>query len=143
MRRTDTLRVLIIDKSVLAQNMYQLLFGGQSAIKLEFGESADGLIERQRRARPHIVLVNSNAIEHSEQPEFFSHYPTVVLVSPNRVDLKELAQDCDLVTLLEKPFYPYELITVLNGVAAEHHPLQNNGGTSAKAKLGSSKGARA
>lgn len=126
MRRTPTLRLLVIDRSSLARNMYELLFRDLPGFRIEFAESSDGLMDRQRRARPHVVLVNSNALEKLVRPDFVDEYPTVILSSPDRLDLKALVQDHTMITLVEKPFYPYDLITVINRVASYHNPISKS-----------------
>ncbi len=119
MRRTDTIRLFIIDRSVLARNMYQLLFADLPGYRVEYGENGKGLAGRQRRARPHLVIVNGNAFQESEQDDrtFLEEYSTILLVSPTRSDLKEFAQQKDNITVVQKPFYPYDLITVINRIA--------------------------
>jgi len=127
MRRTETLRLFVIDRSVLAQNMYRLLFENFPGFQIEYGENAAGLVERQRRGRPHVVIANSNAFEGSQDTQdhkFMSEYPTILLVPPDRTDLKELARQQENVTLIEKPFYPYDLLTAINRIAGIHHPVK-------------------
>ncbi len=126
MRRTSTLRLLIIDRSELAKNMYGLLFRDLPGYRIEFAESADGLDARQRRAKPHVILINGNAIEQEGRPAFIDEYPTVLISGPQRMDLKELAREEDKVELVPKPFYPYDLITVINRVASKFHPLSGS-----------------
>jgi len=127
MRRTSTLRLLVIDHSALARNMYELLFRNLPGYQLEFADSAEGLTDRQRRARPHVVIMNSNALTHVTENAaafaFVAEYPTLLLNAPDRLDLKMLAREHDKVHLVEKPFYPYDLITEINRIAARYHPL--------------------
>ena len=123
MRRTAILRLLVIDRSELAKNMYALLFRDLPGFRIEFASDSQGLLDRQRRARPHVILINSNALERNNTPAFLSEYPTVILASPDRLDLKALVQEYDKVTMVEKPFYPYDLITVINRVASYHNPM--------------------
>lgn len=123
MRRTSILRLLVIDRSELAKNMYQLLFRDLPGFRIEFADNGEGVMTRQRRARPHVILVNSNSLEKNGAPEYIREYPTVILASPERLDLRALAQDNEKVTLVEKPFYPYDLITVINRVASYHNPM--------------------
>lgn len=124
MRRTSTLRLSIIDRSELAKNMYQLLFESLPDYKVEFLDNGDDLADRQRRARPHIVLVNSNAIEKGEDPQFLKDYPAVLIASADRIDLRALVDANDQLSLVTKPFYPYDLITEINAVAAKFHPYK-------------------
>jgi len=126
MRRTAILRLLIIDQSELAKNMYELLFADLPGFRIEFATKDDDLSERQRRGRPHIILLNSNSVDRSEAPDFIGEYPTVLLLSPDRQDLKTLARENERITLVEKPFYPYDLITIINQVAQEYHPLSGS-----------------
>lgn len=123
MRRTSILRLLVIDRSELAKNMYELLFRDLPGFRIEFASDGEGLLTRQRRARPHVILVNSNALEKNQIPDFLSEYPTVILAAVDRLDLKALPQENEKVTLVEKPFYPYDLITVINRVASYHNPM--------------------
>jgi len=123
MRRTATLRLLVIDRSELAKNMYDLLFRDLPGFRIEFASDGNDLMTRQRRARPHVVLVNSNALEKNAAPDFIREYPTVILAAPDRLDLQALIQDYEKVTMIEKPFYPYDLITVINRVASYHNPM--------------------
>ncbi len=130
MRRTSTLRLLVIDNSELAKNMYGLLFQDLPGYRVEFAEKLEGLEERKRRARPHVVLLNSNAVSREDSEvkamAFLADYPTVIVSALDRLDLKDLARQHDNVELIHKPFYPYDLITVINRVASTHHPLSGS-----------------
>ncbi len=125
MRRTATLRLLIIDRSVLAKNMYELLFQEIPGFRIEFAESTEGIEERQRRGKPHLILINSNAIPQGDRISFAEEFPTVLMGSADRQDLKAIAREQDKVTFVEKPFYPYDLITIINRVASTYHPLSS------------------
>lgn len=127
MRRTETLRLYVVDRSVLARNMYNLLFRDLPGFRVEYGDTLDGLTKRQRRARPHLILVNGNALSDGTvvlDACLVAEYPTIVLASPSRTDLKELAWREQNITLVEKPFYPYDLIAIINRVAGIHHPVR-------------------
>lgn len=105
--------VLAIDRSALARNMYQLLFAGQSRYRVLFADEYESLFKRSERFRPDVLIVNSNALGPDAEVKF--PCPTLLLISKNRVDLKEKAVGHeDDVVVIEKPFYPYDLLAVAN-----------------------------
>lgn len=104
--------VQIIDSSLLAQNMYQLLFTPQGRFRVLFAGEYESLFKRSRRFRPDLLVVNSNSLERGRELNF--PCPAIVIVSKDRVDLKEGLVGMKNVTVIEKPFYPYELISVAN-----------------------------
>ena len=109
--------ILVIDRSMLAKNMYQLLFSAQNRFRVRFSEEYQSLFKKSRRMRPDLLIINSNSLERGTALEFPS--PTILIVSKERFDLKEQVADQNGVVLIEKPFYPYDLISVANGLAAE------------------------
>ena len=104
--------VLIVDRSALARNMYQLLFSPQSRFRVLIADEYQTLFKRSRRLRPDLLVVNSNTMERDADTQF--PCPTIVVLSKNRLDLKEPLAARKDVFLIEKPFYPYDLISVAN-----------------------------
>jgi hypothetical protein len=107
--------ILVVDRSALARNMYQLLFSAQSRYRVLFAEEYESLFKRSKRLRPDLLIVNSNALpreEHNADLKFPA--PAIVIHSKDRVDLKEQVSGRKDVVLIEKPFYPYDLISVAN-----------------------------
>jgi DNA-binding NtrC family response regulator len=107
--------ILVIDRSALARNMYQLLFSAQSRYRVLFAEEYESLFKRSKRLRPDLLIVNSNALPRQDRSvEIKFPAPAILIVSKDRVDLKEQAAGRKDVALIEKPFYPYDLISVAN-----------------------------
>src|SRR5579885_2082327 len=104
--------VLVVDRSALARNMYQLLFSAQSRFRVLFADEYQTLFKRSRRLRPDLLVVNSNALDRDADVQF--PCPAIVVISKDRLDLKERLPGRKDVMPIEKPFYPYELITVAN-----------------------------
>ena len=104
--------VMVVDRSALARNMYQLLFSAQSRFRVLAGEEYQSLFKRSRRLRPDLLVVNSNAMERHAETQF--PCPTIAVVSKDRLDLKEQLLGRKDVVVIEKPFYPYDLISVAN-----------------------------
>lgn len=104
--------ILVIDRSALARNMYQLLFSSQSRYRVLFAEEYESLFKRSKRLRPDLMIVNSNALERNAELKFPA--PAILIVSEDRVDLREQALGRKDLVLIEKPFYPYDLISVAN-----------------------------
>lgn len=114
--------ILIVDRSTLAHNMYQLLFTPQLRFRVRFADEFLSLMKRSPRFRPDLLVVNSNALEESSSLEF--PCPTILIVSKNRFDLREAIQGRSDVVLIEKPFYPYDLITVANRLILQPKPAR-------------------
>lgn len=112
--------ILVIDRSALAKNMYDLLFSAQSRYRVLYAEEYESLFKRSKRLRPDLMIVNSNALPKNddkteEQPaELKFPAPAILIVSKDRLDLKEKAVGRKDIVLIEKPFYPYDLISVAN-----------------------------
>jgi len=112
--------ILVIDRSALAKNMYELLFSAQSRYRVLYAEEYESLFKRSKRLRPDLMIVNSNALpkngdKNEEQPADLKFpAPAILIVSKDRLDLKEKAVGRKDIVLIEKPFYPYDLISVAN-----------------------------
>lgn len=104
--------ILVVDRSTLACNMYQLLFTPQLRFRVRFGDEFESLLKRSARLRPDLLVVNSNALLNGSSTRF--PCPTILIVSRDRHDLKEEVSGRDDVVIIEKPFYPYDLIAVAN-----------------------------
>lgn len=104
--------VVVVDRSPLARNMYQILFSGQDRYRLAFQEEYQTLSKKSKRLRPDLLLVNSNALEVGTSLQF--PCPTILITSKNRIDLRESFPEESDLYLLEKPFYPYDLLSVAN-----------------------------
>ncbi len=109
--------VLVVDRSLLAKNMYQLLFSAQSRFRVLFAEEYETLFKRSRRFRPDLLVVNSNSLEQGAELRF--PCPAILIVSKDRVDLREHVFSQKDVVVIEKPFYPYDLISVANRLIAK------------------------
>lgn len=103
---------MVVDRSALARNMYQLLFTSQIRFRVLFADEFKTLFKRSRRLRPDLLVVNSNTLE--RHGDFAFPCPAIVVVSKDRQDLKEELLGKKDVVIIEKPFYPYDLITVAN-----------------------------
>ena len=104
--------VLIVDRSTLACSMYPFLFTSQNRFRLRFSDEFASLMKRSRRLRPDLLVVNSNSLPRGNHFEF--PCPTILIISEDRVDLKEEVGGKEEVVLIEKPFYPYDLISIAN-----------------------------
>ncbi len=118
--------VMVVDRSPLARNMYQVLFSGQDRFRLLFGEEYQSLFKRSARLRPDLLLVNSNALAVGEPLKF--PCPTILLNSKQRNDLKEsFPEDDPQRVLLEKPFYPYELLSIAHRLVRDKRERPRRG----------------
>ena len=104
--------ILIVDQSALARNMYQLLFTPQNRFRTRFTDEYQSLFKRSPRLRPDLLVVNSNALPRYVEMKF--PCPTILIVSKDRIDIKEAAVDHEAIVMIEKPFYPYDLVSVAN-----------------------------
>lgn len=109
--------VLIVDQSQLAQNMYRLLFSAQAQYRVHFGEEFETLFKRSVRLRPDLLIVNSNSLAKWMEPRF--PCPTILIASRDRLDLKEGVDGRKDMVLIEKPFYPYDLLSVANRLSQQ------------------------
>lgn len=92
--------------------MYQLLFTAQSRFRVLLADEFQTLFKRSRRLRPDLLVVNSNALERHGDLDF--PCPAIVVVSKDRQDLREELLGKKDVVVIEKPFYPYDLIAMAN-----------------------------
>jgi len=117
--------VVVVDRSPLAQNLYQVLFSGQSRFRLTFAEEFQSLYKKTGRLRPDLLLVNSNALERGTALKF--PCPTVLIVSKNRFDLKEATPESAQVEVIEKPFFPYDLLSLANRMVHDKREAPRRG----------------
>ena len=106
--------VLVVDRSTLARNMYQLLFSAVNHFRIRFADEYESLFKKSRRLRPDILVVNSNALTKPATTDF--PCPAILITSKDRLDIKESVGGTEgaAVVLIEKPFYPYDLISIAN-----------------------------
>lgn len=117
--------ILIVDRSTLACNMYQLLFSAMNRFRVRFADEYESLFKRSRRLRPDLLIVNSNALPRQAPVNF--PVPTILIVSKDRLDLREGAVGAGDVVLIEKPFYPYDLISIANRLIVRPPPGKKRG----------------
>ncbi|QQR81888.1 MAG: hypothetical protein IPJ69_07335 [Deltaproteobacteria bacterium] len=106
--------VMVIDRSALASQMYALLFTPKLRFRLRFSDEFSTLHKLSPRLRPDLLVINSNSLSKDEALNF--PCPTLVISSKDRFDLKEqvIQMAESSVLLVEKPFYPYDLISLAN-----------------------------
>lgn len=109
--------VLVVDRSTLACNMYQLLFSAVNRFRVRFSGEYETLFKKSRRLRPDLLIVNSNALERNVTLNFPS--PAILIASKDRSDIREGIVGVRSVVLIEKPFYPYDLISIANRLLAQ------------------------
>lgn len=112
-------RVLILDRSTLAKNMYTLLFDKVTRFKFEYAESLEVL--SQERDKPvDFIVANSNIFKKwdNDFPDFPA--PTLLLISNDRLDLRNHYSQSPHIQFMPKPFYPYELLSEI--IAQEPQP---------------------
>ncbi|OGP17716.1 MAG: hypothetical protein A3I75_06130 [Deltaproteobacteria bacterium RIFCSPLOWO2_02_FULL_50_16] len=116
MPRRRKLHLLIIDQSALARNMYTLLFGYSEGYALQYAESIEKLNRLKTHEKPDVLILNSNAIARGASFQR-GRVPTLLLCSADRADLKEEYAAMKSLTVVPKPFYPYDLILLVNQMA--------------------------
>ncbi|MDO8461804.1 MAG: response regulator [Deltaproteobacteria bacterium] len=112
MKKASPKRIAVVDSSLLARNMYRVLFAPLGSSEIECWENSQSVKEKKK---PDLLIVNSNAIpRQAEELPFPSAVPMILLMSPDRNDLKERFRNRPGVSLIEKPFYPYDLLSEMN-----------------------------
>ena len=104
--------ILVVDGSELACGMYALLFTPQTRFRVRFAEEYESLFKRSARLRPDVMLINSNSIPRGVALNF--PCPALLILSPDRLDLKEQTEGMPAVVVVKKPFYPYDLVSLAN-----------------------------
>ncbi len=107
--------VMVVDASPLAQQMYSLLFTAKLRFRLRFSDEFATLHKLSPRLRPDLLVINSSALPKDASLKF--PCPTLVITSKDRFDLKEqitALKNDEPILLVEKPFYPYDLISLAN-----------------------------
>lgn len=104
--------ILVVDRSLLACNMYQLLFSAVNRYRVRFADEFESLFKKSRRLRPDLLIVNSNALSKELTLAFPS--PAILIASKDRIDLREGLHGKKNVVLIEKPFYPFDLLSIAN-----------------------------
>lgn len=110
--------ILVIDSSMLARNMYELLFSAQNRFRVRFGDEYASLFKKSRRMRPDLLVLNSHVLPKGTPISFPT--PAILITSRGRTDIKEQTAGVKNVVLIEKPFYPYDLISVANRLIAQN-----------------------
>lgn len=126
--------VTVVDRSPLARNMFQVLFSGLDRFRLQFADEYQSLFKRSTRLKPDLLIVNSNVLTADESLKF--PCPTVLIASKNRVDLRESLPDSGGVFLLEKPFYPYDLLSIANRLVQDKRESKPRGRPPGRRKKG-------
>lgn len=109
--------ILVVDRSALACSMYQLLFTSPLRFRIRFSNEYASLMKRSPRLRPDLLVVNSNSLSREEEGQVIGRRfpcPAILICSRDRFDLKEEMSGRSDVILIEKPFYPYDLIALAN-----------------------------
>lgn len=117
--------ILVVDHSLLAQNLYQVLFSTNDRFRLKFSEEYESLFKRSARFRPDLLLINSNAVPQDHELKF--PCPTILIHSKNRNDIKETAPEIPDLFLLEKPFYPYDLLSMTHKMVRDKREKPRRG----------------
>lgn len=116
--------ILVVDRSTLACNMYQLLFSSINRFRVRFSDEFQSFFKKSRRMRPDLLIVNNNAFLKGAPLNFPS--PTILITSRDRIDLREGVVGMKNVVLIEKPFYPYDLISIASRLMTQP-PEQRRG----------------
>ena len=106
---------MVVDHSALACQMYALLFTSKLRFRLRFADELSTLNKLSPRLRPDLFVINSHSLPKNTSLQF--PCPTLVITSKDRFDLKEQVAHLEgegRVLLVEKPFYPYDLISLAN-----------------------------
>ena len=123
--------LLIVDQSPLAKSMYPLLFTSALRFRIRFGDEYESLAKRSPRLRPDLLIINSNTLSRQASGEVYSFpCPALIILSRDRFDLKETLSGVPGVLLVEKPFYPYDLIALANRLI--HQPKVSRRGRKRK-----------
>lgn len=104
--------ILVIDKSELARNMYNLLFTPQTRFRVRFADEYQSLFKKSRRLRPDLLIINSNFLPRGA--DISLPCAAILISSKDRSDVRENVATMKAVAVVEKPFYPYDLISVAN-----------------------------
>jgi DNA-binding response OmpR family regulator len=113
MPRRRKLHLLIIDRSVLARNMYTLLFANPGYYYLSYADDVDKLKKLRTHEKPDILILNSNVLGRGESFQR-GRIPTILLCGADRHDLREEYEGAKGLALVEKPFYPYGLMSIVS-----------------------------
>ncbi len=122
--------VRVVDPSPLARNMYQILFSGQEHFRVTFSDDFASLAKQSVRFRPDLLLVNGNLLKEKVPPAGPApKFPcsTIALVSRGEMDLKEAFSEIRDLSLLEKPFYPYDLLSLANRLIHDRQETPRRG----------------
>lgn len=117
--------ILIVDRSPLAQNLYQVLFSTNNRFRLGFSDEYESLFKKSARFRPDLLLMNSNTLPRNHDLRFPCE--TLLLHSKDRTDIKEKAQEIPGLYLLEKPFYPYDLLSMTHKMVRDKRERPRRG----------------
>lgn len=120
--------VLVVDRSPLARNMYQLLFSAVRRFRVRYADEYESLFKKSRRLRPDLLIVNSNSLTKPASVDF--PVPAILISSKDRLDIKEAVGSHRGVVLIEKPFYPFDLISIAQRLI--HRPPERRRGRKRK-----------
>ena len=124
MHRVAAKRILIVDASLLAKNMYRLLFMNLPGYEVDYWEK---LAPFSGKKGPHLIILNSNALSVGQSVDLPTTTPVILLASKGRTDLHESFQSKKEVTFIEKPFYPYDLLSEINRILVKQPKVKKRG----------------
>lgn len=92
--------------------MYQLLFAKAGLYDISYWDRPDKLSDLQ----PDLLILNSNVLSRDADFPEDQKLPTILLCGKERIDLRERAESRPEITIIEKPFFPYDLLSAVNQI---------------------------
>lgn len=125
--------MLVVDNSLLATNMYRLLFAGHPEWEVDYASDLGPITQLKKGGRTgswQVVIINTGVVgrdpglllQTMQSRPALKNVPKIFLISPGQGALKDDLSRLPTATLVQKPFFPYDLIMQLNRII-----LQNNG----------------
>lgn len=117
--------MLVIDNSLLATNMYKLLFAGHPEWEVQYIPELATLTRWQVNPRKWRVMIVNTGVAGRDPGGLTSIFterpglqkiPKIFLISPGQGALKDDLSKLQETSLVQKPFFPYDLLTQLNQI---------------------------
>ena len=119
--------MLVVDDSLLATNMYRLLFASHPEWEVDYVSDLTPISRFRSRSKGpawQVIIVNTSvaARDPGSLPQLFQsksatkQLAKIFLISPGQGALKDDLSRLPFTTLVQKPFFPYDLIMQMNRI---------------------------
>ena len=129
--------MLAVDDSLLATNMYRLLFAGHPEWDIDYVSDVTPITKFRSGGKSpawKVIIVNTSVaardpgslLQIFQEKPALRKTPKIFLISPGQGALKDDLSLLPVTTLVQKPFFPYDLIMQINRILLHGNEKKKN-----------------